>query len=171
MFAVSYFFQVISLGFFVHCCFGLVKSTNPVDCCQFLQGSNNSEQLFHCINDTSFITTVAHSNGHQRPRVALMTRMTASLVESYAGFSALMQMTYAAKNGYAYIINDKEFLVDGVDEESEDYELYPKLSLMLHALDHHPLVEDADYLVWMDAGEYQHSTASMKKSRSYLCVM
>ena len=122
----------------------------------------NYSSLFAQIDDTvrsSYIEHVESSleqkqqqqRGVEGPKlnVLLVTRSTESIYP-YSVYSYLLQLIYSRVNGYLLApVNSASF------NSSDDYEYYPKLSILLYHIqraDAH-----ADYVVWIDAGTVAHS--------------
>lgn len=138
-------------------------------CCQLLYIDDDNGQssytdsyyssLFAQINDivrSSYIDYVESSldqqqRGVEGPKlnVLLVTRSTENIYP-YSVYSYLLQLIYSRVNGYLLApVNSADF------NSSDDYEYYPKLSILLHHIQRADDVH-ADYVVWMDAGTVAH---------------
>jgi len=120
----------------------------------------NYSSLFAQIDDTvrsSYIEHVESSLEQQQQRgvegpklnVLLVTRSTENIYP-YSVYSYLLQLIYSRVNGYLLApVNSASF------NSSDDYEYYPKLSILLYHIQR-PDVH-ADYVVWIDAGTVAYS--------------
>ena len=127
-------------------------------CCKLVHsddhGSNNSSglyysQLFAQINNTAYNTYVELVESHRRVahgpqlNVLLVTRSTANIFP-YSAYSYLVQLIYSHINGYLLAPADNSVIAD------EDFEHYPKLSILLHHIQRADV--NTDYVIWIDAG-------------------
>lgn len=125
--------------------------------------SYNYSSLFAQINETVWISYIDHVESSQdkqhrgvegpKLNVLLVTRSTENIYP-YSMYSYLLQLIYSRVNGYLLApVNSADF------NSSDDYEYYPKLSILLHHIQRADV--HADYVVWMDAGTVAHSPCTI----------
>ena len=122
-----------------------VMSSKIRDCCSF----NSSTELMQCVREVSDeqlqhqLRNVPYLSNKLGPRLSIVqvTRATPNIF-SYASRAVFLQSAYASHNGYGLYISTDEIVKD-------DYELYPKLALLLRVLKSEG--QHSDFLVWADA--------------------
>jgi len=133
-------------------------------CCRLVyldddDGSNFNgdyySSIFAQINDTVYSNYVEHIESQRREvngpqlNVLLVTRSTENIYP-YSVYSYLLQLIYSRVNDYILApVNSADF------HSTDDYEYYPKLSILLHHIQREDVY--TDYIVWIDAGVSQSS--------------
>jgi hypothetical protein len=80
--------------------------------------------------------------------ICIISRQTESIT-SYGRYTRFIQEHYAGFHGYLLLIDEPSF----GDEVKDDYQFFPKLSLILQIIQDPSL--QCSYVVWMDAGTSQ----------------
>lgn len=97
----------------------------------------SEEQLQHQLRNVPYLSNKLG------PRLSIVqvTRATPNIFP-YASRALFLQSAYASHNGYGLYISTDEVV-------ENDYELYPKLALLLQVLNNEG--RHSDYVVWADA--------------------
>ena len=111
---------------------------SPISCCDY----TSSLQLLQCVQNSSskllqhHLSTIPYLSNKLGPRLSVVqiTRATSN-ISPYAAPALFLQSVFAERNGYGLYISTNDTI-------RNDFQLYPKLSILLELLHQYKMMLD-----------------------------